>query len=60
MIRVQDWRPRSPGFESCWRHFASELWQFRLTPFCQRLSKETVKVIGAYMPGEVRGGGVNA
>ena len=25
MVRMQDWRLRGPGFESCWRHFASEL-----------------------------------
>ena len=25
VVRAQDWRPRGPGFESRWRHIASEL-----------------------------------
>ena len=25
VIRADDWRPRGPGFESCWRHFAIKL-----------------------------------
>ena len=24
------WQPGGPGFESCWRCLATELWQFRL------------------------------
>ena len=30
-VRSLDWRPGGPGFESCWRYFASELWQFHLS-----------------------------
>ena len=29
-LRPQDLQLRCPWFESCWRHFASELWQFCL------------------------------
>ena len=32
MVREHYWRPRGPAFESCWRHFASEQWQFSVYP----------------------------
>ena len=56
-----DWQPGGPGFESCWRHFASELVAIPFTPLCQCLSEETLKLIAVgplvsvlSMPGEVK------
>ena len=47
-IRALDWRLGGRGFESCCGNFASELWQFCLTPLCQCLSEETLKVVGPF------------
>ena len=59
MVREQDWRQMvpGPGFESCWRHFASQLWQFPFPDFAF-LSEETLKAVCSFylvsMPGKVK------
>ena len=55
----QDWRPSGLGFESCWCHIVSELWQFHLPHFANWcLSDETLKAVGpfypVFMPGEAK------
>ena len=44
-VRAYDWRQGGPAFESCWRDFASELWQNSFTPLCQCISEETLKAV---------------
>ena len=58
-VRMLDWRPGGPGFESSCCNFASELWQILRLPGCANsLSEETLKVAGPFylvsMPGEVK------
>ena len=40
-VRVVDWRPDGPGFESRCGNFASELWQFCLPRFAVSFGGDT-------------------